>query len=262
MDYQEVLDELFRWRDGLHRTRHGIDVIRAIEERIEVESGTAILQPLYFMLAQEHEAQGNYDAAETIRLQDPINEVYRWYEDVERTSVGIEAIRALKERIDGEPDAAKRRELKLILAQEYRHEEDYAACEAIYLQLFEARLDDPVPLIKLAEQKLYFERQPEAAMRIIDRAIEVAYGLGNFRRNALGVKARIALAMKDFRIVEGVLTRIMQLGFEFGNTDVGFMRDFFDRLPPGSIDPEVARQYDEHYREADPIHRRAFGLDP
>jgi hypothetical protein len=260
MDYQGVLDELFRWRDGLHRTRRGIDVIRAIEERIEVESGTLILQPLYFMLAQEHEAQGNYDAAETIRLQDPINEVYRWYEDVERTSVGIEAIRVLKERIDGESDVAKRRELKFILAQEYRHEEDYAACEAIYLQLFEAKLDDPVPLIKLAEQKLYFERQPEVAMGVIDQAIEVAYGSGNFRRNALGVKARIALAMEDFKVVEGVLIRIMQLGFEFGNTDVGFMRDFFDRLPPGSIDPEVARQYDEHCRAGDAIHKRALGL--
>jgi hypothetical protein len=68
------------------------------------------------------------------------------------------------------------------------------------------------------------------------------------------------LAMEDFEIVEGVLIRIMQLGFEYGNIDVGFRRDFLDRLPPGSIDPEVARQYDEHYREADPIHRRALGL--
>jgi tetratricopeptide (TPR) repeat protein len=260
MDYQKVLDELFRWSDGLHRTRKGIDVIRAIEERIEVESGTLILQPLYFMLAQEHEAQGNYAAAEAIHLRDPTNKVYRWYEDVEGTSAGLELVYALKERIDSEPDAANRRELNLILAQEYRQEEDYAACEAIYLQLFETKPDDPVPLIKLAEQKLYFERQPEAAMRIIDQAVEVAYGSGNFRRNALGVKARIALAMEDFKVVEGVLTQIMQLGFEFGKIDVGFMRDFFDRLPPGSIDPELARQYDEHCRAADPIHKRALGF--
>ena len=260
MDYQEVLDELYRWRDGLHRTRQGIDVIRAMEERIRGESGKAKLEPLYSMLAQEHEAQGNYAAAEAIHLQDPTNEVYRWYEDVERTSVGIEAIHILRERIDSEPDALKRRELKLILAQEYKQEENYAACETIYLQLFETKPDDPVPLIKLAEQKLYFERQPEAAMRIIDRAIEAAYGSGNLRRNALGVKARIALAMGDFEIVEGVLIQIMQLGFEYGNIDVGFRRDFFDRLPPGSIDPEVARQYDEHCREAEPLHERRLGL--
>jgi tetratricopeptide (TPR) repeat protein len=262
MDIREVLDELFRWRDGLHRTRQGSDVIRAMEERIEVESGTAILQPLYFMLAQEHEAQGNYGAAEAIRLQDPVNEVYLWYEEVERTSVGIEAIHVLQERIDSEPDAGKRRALKFILAHEYLQEDDYAACEAIYLQLFETKPDDPVPLIKLAEQKFCFEKQPEAAMRIIERAIGAAYDSGNLRRNALGVKARIALAMDDFKVVEGVLTQIMQLGFEYGNTDVGFRRDFLDRLPPGSIDPEVARQYDEHCREGDLSHRRHLGLRP
>jgi len=262
MDSREVLDELLRWRDRLHWTRQGSDVIRAMEERIEVESGTAILQPLYFMLAQEHEAQGNYAAAEAIRLQDPVNEVYRWYEDVELTSVGVEAIRVLQERIDSELDAAKRRALKFILAHEYLQEDDYAACEAIYLQLFETKPDDPIPLIKLAEQKLCFERQSETAMRVIDRAIEVAYGSGNFRRNALGVKARIALAMEDFQIVEAVLTQIMQLGFEYGNVDVGFRRDFLDRLPPGSIDPEVALQYEEHTRQAEPIHERVLGLRP
>jgi len=47
-----------------------------------------------------------------------------------------------------------------------------------------------------------------------------------------------------------MLTRIMQLGFERGNIDTGIMRDFFDRLPPGSIDPEVARQYEEHFRDS------------
>jgi tetratricopeptide (TPR) repeat protein len=260
MNCQEVLDELYRWRDGLHRTRQGIDVIRAMEERIQNESGTAKLEPLYFMLAQEHEAQGNYTAAEAIHLMDPVNEVYRWYEDVERTSVGLELVQVIEERIDSELDGAKRRELKFILAQAYKQEEDYAASEAIYLQLFETKPDDPVPLIKLAEQKFCFEEQPEAAMCIIDRAIEVAYGSGNFRRNALGVKARIALWMEDFEIVQRVLTQIMQLGFEYGNIDVGFRRDFFDRLPPGSIDSEVARQFDEHCRQAEPIHELALGL--
>jgi hypothetical protein len=260
MDYDEVIEELLRWRDGLHRTRRGTEIIRAIEERIEAESGRVILSVLHFMLAQEHEAQGDNAAAEAIRLRDPANEVYRWFEEVERTSVGIEAIQILKERIDSEPDAAKRRELKVILAQEYNHEEDFAACEAIYLQLFETKPDDPIPLIKLAEQKLYFEKEYEAAMRIIDRAVAAACASGNCRRNTLGVKARIALAMENFKIVEGVLTQIMQLGFEYGNIDVGFHRDFLDRLPPGSIDPEVARQYDEFCREAEGVHAHVLGL--
>lgn len=32
------------------------------------------------------------------------------------------------------------------------------------------------------------------------------------------------------------------------NADLGIERDFFDALPPGSIDPEVARQYDDYCR--------------
>jgi tetratricopeptide (TPR) repeat protein len=212
-------------------------------------------------LAEEHEAQGNHAAAEAIYRainrtdDDPIAEVYRWYEELERTSVGTDVIHAVEERIESEPDAAKQRELKFILALEYTQEQDYAASEAIYLELFQAKPDDPLPLIKLAEQKLYFERQLEGAMRLIDQAIAVAYGSGKFRRNALSVKARIALATNEFQVVEGMLKQIMQLGIEYGYTDTGSMRDFFDRLPPGSIDPEVARQYDEHCRTLAQMHR-------
>jgi len=98
MDYQEVLDEIYRWRDGLCRTRQGIDVIHAMEERIKNEPDEAKLKPLYFILAQEHEAQGNHAAAEAIYRQDPIDEVYRWHENVERKRVGIDVIRAVEER--------------------------------------------------------------------------------------------------------------------------------------------------------------------
>lgn len=40
----------------------------------------------------------------------------------------------------------------------------------------------------------------------------------------------------------------MELKFTRGNADVGIERDFLDQLPPSSIDPEVARQYDEYCR--------------
>ena len=33
---------------------------------------------------------------------------------------------------------------------------------------------------------------------------------------------------------------------ELVTPDIGRERDFFDRLPPDSIDPEVARQYNEY----------------
>jgi hypothetical protein len=85
-------------------------------------------------------------------------------------------------------------------------------------------------------------------MSIIDRAIEAAYRSGLFRRQALGVKARIALQLERHDVVEGVLRDILLLKFTRKNVDVGRERDILDRLPPGSIDGEVARQYDEFCR--------------
>jgi hypothetical protein len=49
-------------------------------------------------------------------------------------------------------------------------------------------------------------------------------------------------------VVEGVLRDILLLKFTRKNVDVGRERDILDRLPPGSIDGEVARQYDEFCR--------------
>jgi hypothetical protein len=56
----------------------------------------------------------------------------------------------------------------------------------------------------------------------------------------------VSLAL--YPVVEDMLRQIMALSFTRGNTDVGAERDFFDRLPPGSIDTEVAQAYDAYCR--------------
>ncbi len=95
-------------------------------------------------------------------------------------------------------------------------------------------------------QKLYHESRPEDAMRFADLAVAVAMRAGMYRRDALGMKARIALELSDYATVESVLREIMQLVFTRGNADCGAERDFFDQLPPGSIDPDVASAYHEY----------------
>jgi len=121
--------------------------------------------------------------------------------------------------------------------------------EAVFLADFEAGPENPQPLILLATQKLQWEEQPEAAMPVIERAVEVALRVGMWRRHALGEKARVALALDRPAIVEDVLRQLMGLTFTRGNADCGVERDFLDRLPPGSIDADVARAYDEYCRE-------------
>jgi hypothetical protein len=83
-------------------------------------------------------------------------------------------------------------------------------------------------------------------MRFADRAVAVAMRAGVFRREALGLKARIAVELSDYIMVESVLREVMHLTFTRGNLDIDVERDFFDELPPGGIDPEVATAYHEY----------------
>src|SRR5262249_2260393 len=148
------------------------------------------------------EAQGNKAAADALRREDPRNEVYYWYEDLQQSREHIEIVDAIEGRIRNKPDAPEVRELYRILAWHHKGVEDYARSEATWLRMFDQDPDDAWPLISLAEQKLYCEDDPEAAMAVIERALATAHRSGNLRRQALAVKARIALWLKRYDVVE------------------------------------------------------------
>jgi hypothetical protein len=147
------------------------------------------------------------------------------------------------------PDCLKT--LKLMLAGEYSLYERNADAKAAYLDLILQYPDDPLPIISLASHAFYCERRPEMALEIINRAIEIATKSQNFRRYALGSKARIALSLGAHGIVEDVLRQLMHLKFNPGNIDCGVERDFLDRSPKGAIDQHLAKEYDDFYRRND-----------
>ena len=247
MGYPESYNELAQWWDEQRLAHEGAAIIRAIEDRIGEESDER-RRILHRFLYEEYVAQGRQDAANAIRGLDPIEQLVRWYREWRRDARGIDIVPALEGRIRTEPDAARLQQLRFMLASEYQERGDYAAAEAVQLADIAANPDEPMPLISLAGQKLSYEEKPATALPIIDRAVEVAMRTGIFRRHALATKARIALALNDHATVEDVLRRIMALTFTRGNIDIGTERDFFDRLPPGSIDPQVAQAYEEYCR--------------
>jgi tetratricopeptide (TPR) repeat protein len=181
------------------------------------------------------------------RKMDPVD---RWVEDARQAGGFPHVARAVEARLQSEPDEEIRRSLNFELAGAYKMTERYDEAERIYLMLFNQSPDEPMPLICLAGQKLYFEEDPEAAMPVIDRAIEAAYRSSNFRRLALGTKARIALAQEKFSVVEDVLRRLLQLTHDKRGADIALERDFFDRLPTGAINETVARRFDHYSRRA------------
>jgi hypothetical protein len=249
MGYPESFNEIDRWCEELRRTHAGEDVIHALEKRIEAERDDRRLQILNWFLANEHEAQGNEAAAHAARCRDPAMEIHDWHYEWMKDPPEMDILPVLEDRMSRETHPLRLHALRFHLASEYLVRGNYAAAEATYLADFEADPENPQPLIFLASQKLNEEEQPEAAMGVIERAVEVALRVGMWRRHALGQKARVALALDRPAIVEDVLRQLLGLTFTRGNADCGAERDFLDRLPPGSIDPDVARAYDDYCRE-------------
>ena len=105
--------------------------------------------------------------------------------------------------------------------------------------------DDVRPAISKATKYLYFLENPEEALRCIDVALERAYRTLFFRREALGVKARILLELGRGEQLSDVLEEIMSLQIMKDIPDVGRERDFVDRAPPGLIREDVLARYNE-----------------
>jgi tetratricopeptide (TPR) repeat protein len=237
-----------RWVDDLRLSdATGDERIGAVEDRLKVEADETAIEVLKVCLAIEHTEQGNEAVADAL-WREVLSEVDYWYRKLTRTNRRAfdKNIRAIEDRIRANPDAPEVDELYRCLSDQYSAHGDFAAAEAINLELAERHPDDPLPLNSVATNKLSFLNQPEEAMDVINRALEVAHRTGELRRYTLGNKARIALDLKRYDIVEGVLKEIMQLKIDPDVPDIGRERDFFDRLPPDSIDPEIARQYNEY----------------
>jgi len=112
-------------------------------------------------------------------------------------------------------------------------------------QLVELYPDNVRPLISKATLYLYSLDDADEALRCIDRALERAYRTGFFRRESLGVKARILLQLGRAEQLTQVLDDIMSLQMKKGVPDVGRERDFVDRAPPGFIQQDVLHRYNQ-----------------
>lgn len=111
-------------------------------------------------------------------------------------------------------------------------------------EMIECYPDDVRFPIKKATLNLYFLDNAEEALRSIDLALERAYRTLFFRREALGVKARILLKLGRGAEFSATLDEIMSMQMVRGIADVGRERDFVDRAPEGFISEDVLARYD------------------
>jgi hypothetical protein len=176
--------------------------------------------------------------------------LHRWYNQLQQTCADQQIIDKIMNRVGVESDKETVRSLAFILASEFRRQERYGEAENILLDLSEQNPVEPYPLIELAGQKLYDEQKLDEALEIVEKAVERARASGNFRRNALGVKARIAEKLQRYDLIADVLGEIMTIKFAESRIDVGVERDFVDRLPSGVIEAALLQQYDEFCRRS------------
>jgi uncharacterized protein HemY len=170
--------------------------------------------------------------------------IYRWVDDLRRTRSQADLTDELKARFDTEPEMEIRRTLAFLIANELRSQGRYEESERYYLDLARQFPYDPIPVICLAEQKLHYEGELDEALAMSRHAVHIAFQTGNFRRQALGVQARIAQKLKDYPLVEQSLQSIMSLEIGTDQMDCTIERDFFDSLPVGAINDSLAQRYD------------------
>ena len=105
--------------------------------------------------------------------------------------------------------------------------------------------DEVRPSISKAMLYLYYIKDAEEALRCINLALKRAYRTLSFRRDALGVKARILLQLRRGEELSDVLEEIISLRIVKNIPDVGRERDFVDRAPPGLIRKNVLARYNQ-----------------
>jgi hypothetical protein len=121
--------------------------------------------------------------------------------------------------------------------------------EAETVQVVDAMIDELPDEVHFPMRKAflyhYILDDPGNALPCIEIALERAYRSGLSRREALGVKARILLALGRGKELSDVLEQIMAMQMIKGVADIGRERDFVDRAPAGLISEDVLRRYNE-----------------
>src|SRR6266545_3942388 len=169
-------------------------------------------------------------------------ELDRWSMELLRTLPLTDVIKAVDERrrdADSDDYYTLTHELTGLLTAARREPE----AERIIDEMI-ARLPDDMRFpIQKASLHLYFTNEPNKALEAIEVALARAYRTGFFRREALGVKARILLKLGLSNQLSRTLEEIMALKVKRDIPDSERERDFVDRAPPGIIREDVLARY-------------------
>jgi tetratricopeptide (TPR) repeat protein len=179
-----------------------------------------------------------------INLVDLCKEIDRWVRQMRQELPLVDVICNVAERMyqaKGEERRILAGELETFLLLDG----DYDNALQVLDMMIEDYPDDVGLLSRKASLYFYHLEDPEEALKWIDLTLERAERTGFFRRQTLGVKARILLELGRGDQLSDVLEEIMSLRIVKGIPDIGRERDFADRAPPGLIREDVLARYNE-----------------
>jgi hypothetical protein len=173
---------------------------------------------------------------------DRIVELERWAGRLRKEVSLDQAIDTIQERMNGatEDDA---HQLALILKGFLVEARREFEAEQLLDDRISRAPDDVRLRIEKATLYLYFLENPERALEAINGALTKAHSRRAFRREALGVKARILLRLGQGDLLSQTLEQIMALQIGKGEPDIRRERDFVDRAPAGLISENVLARY-------------------
>ncbi len=168
--------------------------------------------------------------------------IYDWVYELESNlplSDAIDAVSARRRVADEIDDYDLALCLKNLLISARRYREAGRTID----EMIARSPDDVRFLLAKVSLELYFLRKPAKALQTVNKALQRAYRTKFFRREALGNKARILLALGRGEDLTRTLEEIMNLRMCHGIPDIGRERDFVDRAPLGMIPADVLARY-------------------
>jgi tetratricopeptide (TPR) repeat protein len=103
--------------------------------------------------------------------------------------------------------------------------------------------DKPDSWRTLALHYFYYANQPEEALAAINTAIEKSHLDGNFVRQSLTERIRIALDLRRYSLVEESMTELLDYEPDRESLDVQLEGDFLSRIPPNSVSTAIIERY-------------------
>jgi tetratricopeptide (TPR) repeat protein len=122
-----------------------------------------------------------------VKQQDVVA-LYRWFDELCSSHEPADVEQILRGRIGSESDGATVSQLTFLLAEALSQQDKYEDAEDVYRLLSAKYPTDPYPLLRIAEQRLYYQDDLPSALSACDEAIELATKRGPWRRQALGAE--------------------------------------------------------------------------